>query len=367
MSSTFVRIGQYILDVSLSEEHKFEADVTEYPVESGGSISDNIRPKPLHVSITGIVSDTPLTSNAINQLKPLPDPYADTPMTVDAISGGSVNTSSGGTQGLINSLAAPSLAQNEVKFLRSEQAYNYLKSIFNSRDTVTIRTSLATFDNMALESLSIPRSKETTGGLTFTADFKQIARVSNKRTKTAIRNGTGKKKNGTKPTKDTGVGDTVDWNQGRYPGQYPVIAHFKVRFKPGGFNNPVDTGWYFASGPRSTGAFLAYNRDKLTEQEVIYFGMDNDRDKKEAQAQALAMIHGPGSINQGLGPTSFGQDPNPTKSGPKSDFSDQVRAKMKKPSTVSGDPEFINFGNYNDANPAPNPAPSASAIPGFRK
>lgn len=52
-------IAGFEIDVILSEEHSFESDVTENPVEEGGVISDHVRARPGVVNLEGIVSNTP--------------------------------------------------------------------------------------------------------------------------------------------------------------------------------------------------------------------------------------------------------------------------------------------------------------------
>lgn len=139
-----VAIDDYLIDCSLSEQHSFESDVTEYPVESGGNITDNIRPLPITVEMECIVSNTPL-----GQLV--------------------------GVRNMVQSddgLFSPWPA---------EEAYQLLLTIREQRKPVTIRTSLQTFENMALKSLSIPRASGRGDELRFTASFVQITAVENKR------------------------------------------------------------------------------------------------------------------------------------------------------------------------------------------
>ncbi len=364
MSSTFVRIGRFILDVSLSEDHKFESDITDFPVESGGSISDNIRPKPIQVTITGIVTDTPLGSNASSKPIVLPNPIGAATAFVASLTASTTD------------LENP----NAVAFLPSEQAYLYLKSIYDARDTVTIRTSLGTFDNMALESLSIPRSKDTTGGLTFTADFKQIRRVTNQRLKTAIRNGNGKKSRGPKPTK--GREGQILWQQADPAGSYNIYAKYWVAHQPmKDFNYGGGTGWFYRSGSRSVeegglATTTVFNPGTafqttilgagLTEMELRRFTRDWERDKIDAE-RAVAGT-GNDTLSRGTGPVKPSpidiRDTPYLAKQPKADLSDKARLGMvgEKP-TYATDPSFHNKGNFLDSNPAP----SASDIPGFKK
>jgi hypothetical protein len=135
-ATTYIIIDNYLIDCSISETHTFDADVTDYPVESGSNISDNIRPLPVQVDIEGLVSNTPI--------------------------------------GLIRD-------SRSTDVVHSDDAYERLQRIRELRQPVTIMTSLRTFDNMALQSLVIPKGDHM-DGLRFQAKFKQIISVENKRT-----------------------------------------------------------------------------------------------------------------------------------------------------------------------------------------
>jgi len=47
-------------DAMLSEEHSSEYAITEHPIEAGASISDHKRRKPRRLTLTGVVTNTPL-------------------------------------------------------------------------------------------------------------------------------------------------------------------------------------------------------------------------------------------------------------------------------------------------------------------
>lgn len=167
-ATTHIIIAGFMIDCSIGEVHTFDNEVTDFPVESGSNIVDNIRPLPLVVEIEGFVSNTPI--------------------------------------GLIVDERGP-LNESGVRDTKPvDDAYSLFERIRDKREPVTIQTSLRTYDNMALERLSIPRGASIGDGLKFSATFKQIQYVTNKRTirvSTPIAmNGTGKgggKKNITKP------------------------------------------------------------------------------------------------------------------------------------------------------------------------
>lgn len=142
--TTLITINDYVIDASLTETHTFESDVTEYPVEQGSAISDNVRPKPVVVVIEGIVSDTP-----IGKMVDLRNNQGD----------------AGG-----------------MNFLPSVDALAALLAIRDARQPVTIATTLQRFENMVLINLEVPRDRQTGAALRFTATFQQITIVTNART-----------------------------------------------------------------------------------------------------------------------------------------------------------------------------------------
>ena len=146
-----VTINGYLIDAFLTETHKRSADVTSYPVESGGQVTDNIRIKPVQVTVEGIVSDTPL-GNALT--------------TRNTAQAPSDESATGAT----------------LDFLPSDEALAVLEGIFLTRELVTLVTGLKSYDNMVLFDLEIPRDAETGHALRFTAQFQQVVLVTNRRT-----------------------------------------------------------------------------------------------------------------------------------------------------------------------------------------
>ena len=144
VKKTQVLINNYVIDVATSEDHAFDSEVTEYPVEQGGDITDNVRPKPITVTLEGIVSDTPI------------GPIADL-------------RNSQGDNG-------------QLDYLPSHDALAVLLAIRDAREPVSITTTLQSFDNMVMTGLSIPRDAATGAALRFTATFQQVIFVSNNRT-----------------------------------------------------------------------------------------------------------------------------------------------------------------------------------------
>lgn len=131
-----VIVDDFAMDVAVRETHAYEAEITDKPTESGSTISDHRRRKPFSLTLECVVSDTP------------PDDVAATRSTDDT----------------------PSRA-----------ALAHLLGIDLRSDLVTIITSKNTYDNMGLESLEVNAEAEKTGGLFFTAKFKEVRIVVNAR------------------------------------------------------------------------------------------------------------------------------------------------------------------------------------------
>jgi hypothetical protein len=138
----YALIDGFVIDCLLSDNHTFESEITEFPVESGSFISDNIRNKPLVVAMECIVSNTPLEE--VEQFR----------------------------------------ADGSVP---ADDAYAMLRAIRKDRRLVQIATSLDHYNNMGLESLTIPRATGRGDELRFNATFKQVQIIENKReTRVAI-------------------------------------------------------------------------------------------------------------------------------------------------------------------------------------
>lgn len=137
-------IAGYPVDVAVSEDHSFDSEVTEHPVERGADVADHVRARPITLTIEGLVSDDPIGTVRDQRL---------------ASAGGSIEH------------APP-----------SDDAFALLLSVRDAREPVTIVTSLRTYEDMVLTSLSVPRGARTGHALRFMATFVQVQLVTNLRT-----------------------------------------------------------------------------------------------------------------------------------------------------------------------------------------
>lgn len=157
-----VFIDGFEIDVAVQEDHVFPGTITSDPVEESSPTSDNIRDLPNEVTLTGIVSDTPIGALASRR---------------------------------------PDLEENDTY---SALAYDFLLSVRANKLPVTIETSLGIYENMGLESLSIPRAADTGAALQFTAKFTQLRIVRNERATVRVELPRARKK------KDKGAQQPVD-------------------------------------------------------------------------------------------------------------------------------------------------------------
>lgn len=170
-----IHIDGYPIDAALSQEPTFDADVTEYPVEKGADVTDHVQARPVILAVEGIVSDTPI--GAVADLRP-----------------------PGST---------PSFDTRVRLF-----------EIWNRREPVTVETETATYDNMVMQSFSVPEDGSTGEACRFRATFKQIRLVTNKRTSVPVAVPRAKKKTnrGTVPSpvvKDDGLtAEAVQYGSG---------------------------------------------------------------------------------------------------------------------------------------------------------
>lgn len=172
-------IDTIVLDVTISESHDGETEVTDHPVETGFDVNDHARPKPDMLTLEGVVSVTPL--NRKRRLAVEESGIIDFTST---------------------KLAEP--LGDDPGYV--QQAYQTLRQLRETGKIITVFTGLRIYDDMIMTRLSIPRDGKTGDALRFSASFKQIKIVSSKVTTTTVaRLPAAHKKvpTGPQPTKET--------------------------------------------------------------------------------------------------------------------------------------------------------------------
>ena len=112
------------LDASITQSHNYTAQVTVHPVEDGADVADHIRMEPVKVAVNGIVTATRLGQQG------------DTSREIDA--------------------------------------WNTLEGLVQAKQPITLVTSLRTYTNMVLVSLSTSREKSLAHAIAPQLEFQQI-------------------------------------------------------------------------------------------------------------------------------------------------------------------------------------------------
>lgn len=250
--SKLVMINNYVIDVAIREEHTFESEVTNYPTESGANYSDNIRQKPVTVSMDGIVSNSPIGAVVQERGKSAgPGPAAN-------------------ALGALGATILP-LYTSEIT---TAEAYGVLKAVWAAREPVTIRTTLDTFERMALTSLSIPRSKDTGDALHFTASFQQIQVVTNARVRVRTSTGGGGKRSRGPQVPVVTLARPILWRKGSPPGHSVIydeeIIYYTVQSAYyTSINGPTQNGVNQETGVSA--GFTGYQHSAIAGSSVGYY------------------------------------------------------------------------------------------------
>ena len=138
-------VGAVELDLILDESHSKNAQVTENPLQDGRAVSDGIYLELREGSLTGLVSN-----HSIKHSVP-PDRQT--------------------AEGLLDK------AENYQLENRAKQAWEDLKSLMDSKQLVTIVTSLEVYDNVAITSIETERDGDSGDALEIKVGFKQVQKV----------------------------------------------------------------------------------------------------------------------------------------------------------------------------------------------
>jgi hypothetical protein len=128
-------IDSFQLDCTISEEHQFNNNVTQFPVESGVAISDHILNQPIKLTMDGFVTNSPIVE--------------------------------------LSNAKQVGNSREEISN-RTELAFDFLMRLWRRREPVTVVTPTRQYENMALSSLKIPRSAEIGDSFKFSAEFQEI-------------------------------------------------------------------------------------------------------------------------------------------------------------------------------------------------
>jgi len=129
---TNTKIDDLTLDVATVVEHRFDAEVTDHPVSEGENISDHVTPQPDAVTVTGIISRTPID---------------------------------------------PAIISEEASNSRYQRAFDKLRDLKENPRLITLLTQRRQYENMVVTGISIVDDVNTGDSLQFTANFRHIRQV----------------------------------------------------------------------------------------------------------------------------------------------------------------------------------------------
>lgn len=204
-------IGTFLqFDACINEQHGRDAQVTTSPIEDGGVVSDHIIVSPVTLSLTGVISDTPLYGGS----RFMTQTYGNA-ATAFLPPLGVVTAASAYTYG--TRAAALDNPANETQS-PSKAAYNTLMAMAAGDpkanppvlpSPITVLTAYARYPDMVIKSLSMPRDASTGGQCIFTLQLEQIMRVAPMSVPIAVlkdpQASSGRSNLGEKPTKPSKV------------------------------------------------------------------------------------------------------------------------------------------------------------------
>lgn len=154
------KIGELQIDAVLSEVHEYVNEVTEFPIETGATITDNIRILPNRIKIEGMVTNSPvqisLTSADVSEL-----------VEKQGNSQVAKKFERDGTPTYVE-------AAQDILLKIQGRKIGGLETV---PELVTVVTGLRVYKNMAMKNLKIDRRASTGQALVFTAEFLEVQTV----------------------------------------------------------------------------------------------------------------------------------------------------------------------------------------------
>ncbi len=167
------QVGGLTLDAAVEITHSAEVEVTDHAVEVGANISDHARPKPITLTIDGLISNTPVSLEQAKRVRQL--------------------------TGFEFVSTAPSESKTRSPGY-AEQAFSLLENLRTQGALLSVVTPMRSYDNLVITSLSVPQSARTGEALSFKLSLKQIRLVSNNITDEVVT-----REPKAKPKKDAGA------------------------------------------------------------------------------------------------------------------------------------------------------------------
>jgi len=128
-------------DTQLHGSVQYTNEITEFPIDTGETISDHIFNKPLQLTMSCLISNTPMSPGQFV--------VSDNEFVGEESSGDAANT-----------------------------AYQNLVSFRDLKTILTVFNGLDTYGDMAIQTLTLPREEKTDHALYFDIVLKQVQKVS---------------------------------------------------------------------------------------------------------------------------------------------------------------------------------------------
>ena len=133
ITSVYSDVVSLDLDVTQDEAHEWSNDVTQFPVELGSQITDHIQPLPDKLTISGVITNSAIGENALEELN-------------------------GGDD-------------------RVQTAFDLLLKLKEDRILLTVYTKHKVYTDMALKSVNLPRDSAIGDSIKFKMEFVNVRLV----------------------------------------------------------------------------------------------------------------------------------------------------------------------------------------------
>ena len=154
-------VGGIAIDGVIEETTNRSMRITEHPVEDATTISDHIIRVPLSYSMEGVITDSPLATEALT--------------------------------GIADSVTGVFGKSEESGQTRSQQIYSELVKLLEKKEVIEIQTTLQLYKDLAFESISVKQDKDRARSIHFSATFKQVIIVRSSSAEVDARNISDKK------------------------------------------------------------------------------------------------------------------------------------------------------------------------------
>lgn len=186
----FGQQNYFVMDVTMTEEHSSDIQVTEHPVENGSDITDNARPKPDMLTVEGFISETPIGAFWGNY-----DPSNE---------GGTITTAGYQFPNQVGGDPIPGLG-------RAQAAFDLLRRLKDDSEPISITTQLHYYPTMLIESLRFPRDTGIGDSLKVSIKFRAVRFVTSETTQITVSstNAQGRVKKGAQAAKKLDPADVT--------------------------------------------------------------------------------------------------------------------------------------------------------------